>query len=295
MPFVAVTTLSVSVVMGACASAQPTTGPRASGLAQLLAIPQVGAPAQAGSHASADEVNASNNPLNAHPAANLQNVYVPEYYRYPGPAGDPYTNDALLRGTLPIAESFVPAPQLIRLTAPISTRPDPDGGYTTGLGDVNIFDILLLGGSGSVELGVGPLLTMPTASEDELGTGKWQAGLAAVAIAKSADGLLGGLVQWQASFAGDDDRADVETLSVQPFVIVNLPEAWYLRSTATWLFDLENDSYYIPFGLGAGKVWKVGSTMMNTFVEPQWTRFHDDTAPQFQVYAGVNFTFGGGK
>lgn len=82
---------------------------------------------------------------------------------------------------------FLPVPQLLRATLPVSTRPDPHGGYSTGIGigigigDLNLFDIFLLKTEG-VQLGIGPQITAPTAEHDELGTGKWQAGLAAVAI-----------------------------------------------------------------------------------------------------------------
>lgn len=57
----------------------------------------------------------------------------------------------------------------------ISTRPDPHGGYSTGIGDLNLFDIFLLKTEG-IQSGIGPQITAPTAAQDELGTGKWQAG-----------------------------------------------------------------------------------------------------------------------
>ncbi|CAK9890799.1 hypothetical protein PS652_03649 [Pseudomonas fluorescens] len=50
-------------------------------------------------------------------------------------------------------------------------------------------------------------------------------------------GRLGARVQYQSSFAGDHDRAHVESATLQPFIIHNLPKGWYLRSTATWTFD----------------------------------------------------------
>jgi hypothetical protein len=237
---------------------------------------------------SAEEMNKSNNPLTPSPAFNLQNIYAPDIY-----GSDKYTNDFLMRGVLPLGPvGPVPVPQLIRGTVPISTRPDPSGGYTTGLGDINVFDIFLFKGPG-VQLGAGPLLTIPTATADELGAGKWQAGLAGVVIDPSPARILGGLVQWQASFAGDGDRADVNTLTAQPFVIVNLPQGWYARSTGIWTWDLEEGRYYIPAGIGGGKVWRAGSTLLNLFVEPQWTVAHDGNGfPRFQVFAGLNMTFG---
>lgn len=237
---------------------------------------------------NAETANKSNNPLNLAPGMNLQDYYTPKFYD-----SNIHSNDVLLRGTLPIAPNdFIGVPQLLRATAPISTRPDPHGGYSTGEGDLNVFDIFLLKTDG-VQLGIGPMITAPTADQDELGTGKWQAGLAAIAIDSSPRGLLGALVQYQSSFAGDNDRAHVESATFQPFVIHNLEAGWYLRSTATWTFDLKNDTHYIPLGLGAGKVWKSGTNILNAFFEPQWTVEHKgDGLAQFTLLAGINVTFG---
>lgn len=253
-------------------------------LAGALLVPDL---AQAAG-ASAEESNKSNNPLNPAPGLNLQNYYSPDFYDAP----DYTRNDFLLRAATPLPpNSIVPVPQLLRATLPVSSV-DTGAQSKTGLGDLNIFDIFLLQTEGT-QLGVGPLITAPTASDDLLGTGKWQGGLAAVAVKPSPKGILGGLLQWQSSFAGDDDRADVQSLTAQPFIIYNLPEGWYLRSTGIWTFDLEKDTYYIPVGLGGGKAWKAGSIIMNAFVEPQWTVAHDDGAvfPKFVVFAGINMTF----
>jgi hypothetical protein len=88
---------------------------------------------------TAKDANQSNNPLNPKPSFNIQDSYAPDLY-----GSDKYANDVLLRGTLPIAPvALIRVPQLIRATVPISTRPQPGGGYTTGLGDINLFDIFL--------------------------------------------------------------------------------------------------------------------------------------------------------
>src|SRR5258706_123421 len=195
-------------------------------VAVALTLPSATALAQA----SADDANKSNNPLNPAPGLNAQDSYVAKLY-----GSDKHTNDLLLRGTLPVLPSeHMPAPQIFRLTVPVSTRPDPNGGgYTTGLGDVNLFDIFLL---------------KKTEGGIELGAGKWQAGLAGVAMHPSPRGIVGGLLQWQHSFAGDSDRATVNTLTFQPFWIHNLPAGWYLRSTGIWTFDLARSHNFIPIG-----------------------------------------------
>ncbi|ARP79299.1 hypothetical protein [Bordetella genomosp. 6] len=237
---------------------------------------------------SADDANKANNPLNLAASLGLQNYYTPRLF-----GTRAHTNDFMLRPTLPLGPGdWIGVPQILRPTVPVSTRPQADGSHRTGLGDISVFDIFLLK-QGEVDIGVGPLLTMPTATDRLLGTGKWSGGLAAVAVHSSPRGLLGGLVQWQHSFAGQNDRETVHTATLQPFVIHNLQQGWYLRSTAIWTFDLQRSQYYIPLGAGAGRAWRVGKTIVNAFVEPQWTVAHKgEGLPQFTVFAGLNFTFG---
>lgn len=245
-------------------------------------------PSPASAQASADEANKSNNPLNPAASFNIQNYYTPSVF-----GASAHTNDFLLRPTLPVGpNALIGVPEIFRMTVPISTRPSPGGGYDTGLGDLNLFDILLLS-QGSMQIGVGPLVTLPTATDPSLGTGKWQAGLAAVAVSATRARLIGALVQWQHSFAGQSSRPTTQSLTAQPFGIFNLPGGWYIRSTGTWTFDLQHGSYYLPVGLGAGKAWKGGSTIYNAFIEPQYSVAHSGAGvPKFTIFAGLNMTFG---
>lgn len=79
---------------------------------------------------NAETANKSNNPLNLAPGLNLQDYYTPKLYDT-----NVHTNDALLRGALPMAANdFIGVPQLLLFTLPVSTRPDPHNGYSTGIG-----------------------------------------------------------------------------------------------------------------------------------------------------------------
>ncbi len=237
---------------------------------------------------SAEDANKSNNPLNLAASFNIQNYYSPSLF-----GSNAHTNDFLLRPTLPLGPNkWVGVPQIIRGTVPVSTRPKADGSYETGLGDINLFDIFLLHTEG-IQIGAGPLLTLPTATDPSLGTGKWQAGLAGVVVDAKPARLLGMLVQWQHSFAGQSSRPDVQSLTAQPFMIFNLPDGWYVRSTGTWTFDLQHGNYYVPVGLGGGKAWREGTTIFNAFVEPQYSVLHQGTGvPRWTIFAGLNMTFG---
>jgi len=234
--------------------------------------------------ASSEQANEANNPLTPKITINFQDQWAPELYD-----SSEDTNAFLFRGLIP-HRLFGPG-QLFRFTLPVVTAPTANGN-TTGLGDLNLIDLFPFK-AGGVELGIGPQLTLPTASEDETGTGKWQAGLAVIVIAPQKWGILGGLLTWQQSFAGDSDRADQNNLSFQPFFIYNLPRAWYLRSTATMTWDFERNTHVVPIGAGAGKVFvRPSGTTVNVFAEPQWTVDHRGAGqPKFQAFAGVNLQF----
>jgi hypothetical protein len=236
---------------------------------------------------TSEEVNTANHPLTPKITFNLQNQYVASFFGLE----DRDSNELLLRGVVP--HKLFGWPQLVGVSVPIVTSPDlfPGPGSVTGLGDIEVFDVVLLK-TGVVDLGIGPLFTVDSASDDRLGTGKWQAGAAAVSIVPRSWGLIGGIFTYQHSFAGAGDRPTQNNLQAQPFVTYNLPQGFYLRSSATWDFDLERGRYVIPLGLGAGKVWKLeGGTTLNLFVEPQWTVAHDGIAPQFQVLFGLFMQF----
>jgi hypothetical protein len=154
-------------------------------------------------------------------------------------------------------------------------------------------DIFILPKHGELTFGAGPLVVLPTATDESLGSGKWQIGAVGIVVAPQNWGLLAGLVTYQTSFAGVSDREDVNLFTFQPIVNVNIQDGWYLRSSAIWNFNLQSGDSYIPVGLGVGKVFQLDKGItMNAFVEPQYTVWHDGRgAPRWQIFAGVNFQF----
>ncbi|MCW1409735.1 hypothetical protein OLZ32_16535 [Rhizobium sp. 1AS11] len=268
-------------------SAVGTGGFRAPAFPLLLALAS-----SAGAQETHDAVNEANNPLTPKITINLQNYYIPSFIDTPG---EPEANQFLLRGLIP--SDMFGLPQLFRFTLPIATSPDVPSGYVTGLGDFTLMDLFILPKHGDVTLGAGPLLVVPTATDESLGSGKWQIGAAGVVVAPQRWGLLGALATYQTSFAGVDDREDVNLLTFQPILNINLSDGWYLRSSATWTFNLESGNSYIPVGAGVGKVFQLDKGVtMNAFVEPQYTVWHDGPgAPRWQIFAGVNFQFPVGR
>ncbi|WP_374028966.1 hypothetical protein [Bdellovibrio bacteriovorus] len=234
---------------------------------------------------SSDDMNKSNNPLAPMVGLNLHDYITSSIF-----GTDETSNSFNLRGALP--HLLGGHPQLARLTVPYQTVPEAGGDQVSGLGDINLFDIFLMK-AGNLELGVGPYFIFPSASEDETGAGKWQLGASGVVIAPQTWGMVGALLTYQHDVAGDDDRPTQNIATLQPIVMHNLPQAFYLRSTGIWYFNWETGDYYLPIGLGVGKVWKLESGItLNLFAEPQWTVAHEgDGVPNYQTFVGLNFQF----
>ena len=240
--------------------------------------------------ATAQEENAqANNQLANMTALNIHNYYIPKLTDAPS---DAYLNTTWIRFAKPFAEGKL----LFRLSVPMNTVAMPNGmgsvNAENGLGDINAFVSYNFYSKPTGTIGIGPLLAVPSATEDALGSGKWQGGLAFVAfIAKSPLFQFGGLITWQTSFAGDEDRNNTNLAAVQPFYFWQLGKGTYLRGAPIWAFDIENEAFHMPLALGIGKVVKVGSTVFNLFIEPQYSMLHKGTQPQLQVFSGINLQF----
>jgi hypothetical protein len=234
-----------------------------------------------------EQISQANNPLADANGLNFQDQFGTSVS---GTGG--VTNTMNLRGIM------VKGRHIVRATLPIVTVPVGNEAYASGLGDFNIFDaIRLTPADATTQYGVGPLLVIPTATDDQLGAGKWQLGFAAVGLKLLPGGsVLGALVTFQTDFAGDGDRSGTALATAQPVATIGVGKGFYLRSSAIWLLDFENDRYLIPFGIGAGKVLPVGRTVLNAFMEPQVAVYeHGPGFPIFQVFAGVNLQWAKGR
>ncbi len=247
----------------------------------LLATLATVSPAAGPPEVSEKDLAASNNPLSGLNAVDFQNTYTPSIFGLP----DKTANTMNLRGIKTVGR------HIIRATLPVVSQPSSAGIDRSGLGDSNIFDVLLLSPDGApLDYGVGPLLVMPTATSGDTGAGKWQGGASAAVVKPLSGGsVVGSLVTWQASFAGHEDRQETNIGTTQLIANLALSAGYYLRSSPVMVFDFQNDRYLIPWGLGLGKVFKTGAMMANAFFEAQPALYHKgDGQPAMQLYMGLN-------
>jgi len=141
-----------------------------------------------------------------------------------------------------------------------------NSGGTFGIGDTTLTAFLSPKASGKFIWGAGPIFLVPTATDDVLGTGKWGAGASVVALVTPDPWVIGFLASNVWSFAGDNDRSDVNLFTFQYFINYNLPNGWYLTSapinTANWEAD-DGNKWTIPVGGGGGKVIRIGKLPVN--------------------------------
>lgn len=187
---------------------------------------------------------------------------------------------------------LIDTPGLVTGTPEIPNPVPGDG--ATGLGDINYSVFLSPAEPGKVIWGVGPSLMMDTATDDELGSGKWSAGPTAVVLIQPKPWTLGMLGRQIWSFAGDSDRASVSQLLLEPFINYNLDNGWYLTTdmilTANWQADSSN-RWTIPLGGGAGKVFAIGSQKMNTKLEAYYNVEKPTGAPDWSLSWTLQFLF----
>ena len=145
--------------------------------------------------------------------------------------------------------------------------------------------------------GIGPTFQLPTATNDLLGTGKWSAGPGFVVFlsAKPLHITTGFLINNLWSFAGDDDRADVNAMTLQPFLNYNLDKGWYLTTapiiTANWEADDDN-RWTVPIGGGIGRIFEIGHQPINAQLSAYYNAVTpDDTGADWQLRAQWTFLF----
>jgi len=187
---------------------------------------------------------------------------------------------------------------LIHSPGPIAGTPGiPNpvpGDGKTGLGDINYSLFFSPVKYDKVIWGLGPSISVPTATDDQLGSGKWSTGPTLVLLNQPKWGSLGVLFRQLWSFAGDSDRPKVSQFLLEPFVNYNLPGGWYLISdivaTANWDAP-SGQKWTVPLGGGVGKLMKIGKQPVNLRTEAYYNVERPDLAPKWQWGFTVQFLF----
>lgn len=256
------------------------------------------APAAAQEKSASDLAAAAQNPI-----ANMISLPLQNNTYFGVTKDDDVANVLNIQPVYPISAGDLNV--ITRTIVPIVHVPDPtdgiehlpnheDPGSATGLGDINFSAFLSPAKPGRIIWGIGPTLTVPSATDSEIGSEKWSAGPTAVALATPKPWVFGALVRNIWSFAGDSDRDNVNQFLLQPFVNYNLAEGWYLTSspviTANWDKD-SDDRWSVPVGGGFGKIFKIGKQPLNAQVQSFYYAESPELGPDWALRFQLQFLF----
>lgn len=198
----------------------------------------------------------------ANPIASL--ISVPLQFNYDRDIGTAKEGDRLTVNIQPVIPfSLNEEWNLIsRTILPVISQSDiaPGLGSQSGIGDTVqslFFSPVEPSASGWI-WGVGPVLLLPTGSDELLTADKWGAGPTGVALKQSGQVTLGALANHIWSFAGDDARQDISSTFLQPFFSYTLPTglSYTLNTEAT--YNWKSEQWTVPVFAGIGKVSRIG-------------------------------------
>ncbi len=166
---------------------------------------------------------------------------------------------------------------------PLITSPDfendPTGSTNvTGFGDIQLVTLLGPGNASGWVWGAGASFVFPTASNNNLGSGKYQAGPAVMVFHLSKTWTKGLFLQHWWSYAGSSTRNDISRTDLQYIFRRNFG-TWSLGMgpsiTVDWNAEPENRLTF-PIGLGYTRTVKIGNTPVKMRIEPQYSIVRPD-------------------
>ena len=173
---------------------------------------------------------------------------------------------------------------ITRVIMPLVSQPylNRHEGTKNGLGDLNASFFLSPVKPGKLIWGAGPTLSVPTATNSAIGSGKWAAGPSVIGVVQPGHWTFGLLASNLWSVAGDKDRPQVNSLSLQYSVNYNFVRSWYFTSspiiTSNWKLD-SNERWSVPFGAGLGRVFKYSGQSFNSQLSAYYTVIHPNSLP----------------
>ncbi|WP_084801622.1 outer membrane protein [Bradyrhizobium sp. Ec3.3] len=184
---------------------------------------------------------------------------------------------------------------IARTIMPVISQPSPIfNSNTNGIGDITQEFFFSPTHPGPLIWGLGPVFTIPSATDPILGQGKVLLGPTAVALVTPGHWVIGVLVNNQWSIGGNPLRPPVNEFLAQPFINYNMAHGWYLTSspviTANWLAP-SDQRWTVPIGGGFGRIFKIGDQPVSANIAGYYNVVRPTGAPNWQLRAELSLLF----
>ncbi len=185
---------------------------------------------------------------------------------------------------------------ITRTILPVISQPAPLDDRTNGIGDTVFTGFLSPAKPGQWIWGAGPVVQIPTNSDEYLGNDNWGLGISGVVLHldKGDPWVYGVLVNNIWSLSDDEQGGSYNNGLIQPFLNYNFEGGVYLTSspvaTVNWEAD-SGDQWTVPIGGGVGKIFHLGKLPMNTSVQVYYNVVTPDYGPDWQLRAQIQFMF----
>jgi hypothetical protein len=127
--------------------------------------------------------------------------------------------------------------------------------------------------------GAGPVLLLPTGTDDLLSGRKWGAGPTGVALRQAGPWTYGMLANHVWSFAGDSSRNNINSTFLQPFVSYTTPTAWSFALNTESSYEWQNEQWSVPVNAIVSKVFQAGGQTLSVGAGARYWEDSVDAGP----------------
>jgi hypothetical protein len=139
--------------------------------------------------------------------------------------------------------------------------------------------------------GIGPVLLIPTATDELLGTEKFGLGPTAVALKQDGPWTYGALANHLWDVAGDSNRDSINATFLQPFLSYILPTHTTLTVNTETTYDWSNNQWTVPINFQISQLFKIGDQPMQAFIGARYYAEKPANGPDWGVRFGLTFLF----
>lgn len=163
----------------------------------------------------------------------------------------------------------------------------------SGLGDTvqSLFFSPVKPAAGGWIWGAGPVLQLPTATDDLLGEEKWGAGPTAVVLKQQGSWTYGALFNHIWSFAGEGGRSSVNRTFLQPFVSYTTKTFTTFGLNTESSYDWQRSQWTVPINASVQQLLKVGKQPISLQLGGRYYAEGPSGAPQWGLRFQVSFLF----